>query len=155
MELVGVVGREISEKQAKAGVKKITEKVYSDMKKTTETISETIIDNNTIIQTQEDNVFNFQNIESFLRSLHAKEQRIIREFMNTSAYNVFVDYIFSQTTEAEVCRINITAFRVKEDFSLRFHGLLKEFKKGMVIHIPDKDSYTTLFLKHSKLERIL
>lgn len=155
MDLVGVVGREISKEQAKAGVKKITEKVYNDTKKVTETISETVIDDTTIIQTQENNVFDFQNIESFLKSLNAKEERIIREFMNTTAYHVFVDYIFSQTTEAEVCRINITAFRVKEDFSLRFHGLLKEFKKGSVIHIPDKDSYTTLFLKHSKLERIL
>lgn len=154
MDLVGVVGRGISEKQAKAGVKKITEKVY-DIKTTTETISEKVVDNNDIvIEVQENNTFNFQNIESFLKSLNAKEQRIIREFMNTSVYNAFVDYIFSQTTEAEMCQINITAFRVKEDFSLRFHGLLKEFKKGMVIHIPTKDSYTTLFLKHSKLERI-
>lgn len=111
--------------------------------------------NHKTLRTVSTNEITEQSIESFLQTLNPKEKRIIREFMGTSAYYSFVDYLLAQTNRRTYTHnVNILGFKVKEDFSLRFHGRLQEFKKDGIIHVPKNDSYTTLFLKHSKLERI-
>lgn len=99
---------------------------------------------------------NAKDLESLLKTLSPQQAKVLRNFINSSVYDIFITYLENIMLEKGqiIHRINCYCFRAKEDLSVRIHGKIYKINKNEIIYI-QKDSFGNSMLRNTKLERIM